>query len=731
MSLQDLIKIGQKNWLLILLTGFLAAFAAFYLTKDQKLNYTSKAVVSTGIVKAFSIENTTTGNKIDREYTINEIENLISLATAYATMEELATRLLTHYMSLQSPDPEWLEPSTFQLLQEEVFTPEFRATAPLDTSYEATYQRLVELRQRMESNPVRQLLYSDDDYFGIDKLIAEVKVYRKGNSDLLQFVYTANDKAISKQTLEVLIAIFMQKHQEQKKKNSSSLVDFFAEAKQSSADQLKEAEQRLLDFQIQNNIINYYEQTRSIAFQKEDLDDLYFKEDMELQSAKASLTRLEEQLEGRVRLAKIKEGLTQKQQEYAQVAEKLAQFDILNANPASADAAERLALQRQLDNLKKDISTYVQNMYQMERTPEGINTQNLLNEWLQVLIEREESNARISIIEQRQQDFEQIYGQFAPWGSQLKKIEREINLSEEAYLENLHSYNQAMLHMQNNILASKLELLDPPYYPADEENTQRVIMVALALIGGMIMTFAALIVLWLLDNSMRQPLQAAEKIGLEVAGVLPYLGKKVRFNKKYARLLQAMEQSLMLIGQHIQVETLENAAPTKVVLLGSLRPQEGKSFLGFRLAEVLRGNRYKVLFLQPDHTATAVESAYHDDNATYFPSVWRRESEVWSRFDVVLIELPALLSGQYPVDLMQEADISFLVCHAGRSWQLADEQALKTALKAFSRPVKLVFNAVTKDALVEFLGTDPIALTHASDHKAQLFQLQQKERRNA
>lgn len=731
MRIQDVIKIGQKNWLLILLTGFLAAFATFYLTQDQKLNYTSKALVSTGIVKAFSIENTSTGNKIDREYTINEIENLISLATAYATIEELATRLLAHYMSLEAPDAKWLEPSTFQVLQEEVFTPEFRAFAPIDTSYEATYRRLVELRQEIESNPVRQLLYSDEDYFGIDKLIAEVKVYRKGNSDLLQFVYTANDKAISKQTLEVLIALFMQKHQEQKQKNSSNLVNFFADAKQASANELKEAEQRLLDFQIQNNIINYYEQTRSIAFQKEDLDDLYFKEDMKLQSAKASLHRLEEQLEGRVRLAKIKEGLTLKQQEYAQVAEKLAKFDILNATPETSDVSERLILQRQLETLKKDISAVVQNMYQMERTPEGVNTQNLLNEWLQALIEQEESNARLSIIEQRQQEFEQIYGQFAPWGSQLKKIEREISLSEEAYLENLHSYNQAMLHMQNNILASKLELLDPPYYPADEENTQRVILVGLALVGGMMLTFAALIVLWLLDNSMRQPLQAAEKIGLELAGVLPYLGKKTRFNKKYTRLLQATEQALMLIGQQIQVETLDKEKASKVVLLCSLRPQEGKSFLGFRLAEVLRSSRYKVLFLQPDHTAASVESAYHDDNSTYYPGVWQRDTELWPRFDIILIELPALLGGQYPVDLMQQADFSFLLCHAGRSWQLADEQALKTALKAFNRSVKLVFNAVSKDALVEFLGADPIALTHASDHKAQLFQLQQKERKNA
>ena len=50
-------------------------------------------------------------------------------------------------------------------------------------------------------------------------------------------------------------------------------------------------------------------------------------------------------------------------------------------------------------------------------------------------------------------------------GANLKRIEREISVSEQEFLEILHGLNLAKLKMQDNELSSNIKPVDQPFYP--------------------------------------------------------------------------------------------------------------------------------------------------------------------------------------------------------------------------------------------------------------------------
>jgi succinoglycan biosynthesis transport protein ExoP len=55
----------------------------------------------------------------------------------------------------------------------------------------------------------------------------------------------------------------------------------------------------------------------------------------------------------------------------------------------------------------------------------------------------EENEAKLSVIMKRLNSFDDLYKELAPVGSNLKRIEREVDINEKEYLSILHGLNMA------------------------------------------------------------------------------------------------------------------------------------------------------------------------------------------------------------------------------------------------------------------------------------------------
>ncbi len=711
MTLIDFLKLIAQHLWLMLLVAVLMGGTVFVLTMDSKKSYTSKTVINTGLVSSYNIENSGSDSKVDREYANNELMNLLTLASAYETMEELSAKLIAQYLMLREPDPQWVTTENFIEIQKEL--PTALRDILVDSTLEQTYQNVLQYSKSGRGNPVDELMHSDKEYFGVDYLKKQLKAERKVASDLLEFTYTTSDPAICQQTLYLFSNVFIEKQRILKESQSTSVLDFFKRATDETAAQLRSAEEKLLNFQVDNKIINYYEQTRFIADRKEDLDQEYFKENMEMQAMQSALASIETQLNGKIKLSQLNDELLEKRKELTLVAEMLAKQELLHNDAISKDLSKLQALRVRFDELQQDIKNYAQKAYTVNQTPDGVATKDLLQKWLDQVVLMEKAKARIHAYGQRQHEFGEIYNQFAPWGSSLKKIEREISLAEDAYLENLHSYNQARLHLQNTIMSANLRVLDAPFYPTEAAGSKRLIFVIVSFMAGFVLVLALVIALEFLDNTLKHPIEAVKTIGIPLLGILPkFPATKARNRHKidYDFLQHRATEQLV---QHINLETFSVQKTPKQILLVSTREQEGKTFAISLIINELRGLMDRVLYLYP---ASATLESHRDDlpynkDASFLHKInWQdllNENHNWNEYDYIFLEMPGLLAAQYPIQLVSQADLVILATRSNRSWNAADKKAIQALKMCIKSPIRLLLNGVPEVALEDSFGEIP------------------------
>lgn len=711
MTLLEFLKLLAQHLRLMLVVAVLLSGTVFILTMNGKKNYTSKTVINTGLVSSYNIENHDSDSKVDREYANNELMNLITLATAHETMEELSAKLIAQYLMIKKPDPQWVTSENFKEIQEVL--PTSVRDILVDSTLEQTYHNVLQYSKNGLGNPVDNLIHSDQEYFGVDYLKKQLKADRKIASDLLEFTYTTTDPAICQRTLLIMSEIFIAKQRDLKENQSTSVLDFFKRATDETAAQLRAAEEKLLNFQVENKIINYYEQTRFIADRKEDLDEQFFKENMEMQAMQSALTSIEGQLNGKIKISQLNDDLLEKRKELTLVAEMLAKYELLGTDQSTINPTKLLALRTRFDELQHAIKDYAQKAYNINQTPEGVATRDLLQKWLDQMVMMEKAKARIHAYGQRQEEFGQIYSQFAPWGSSLKKIEREIALAEDAYLENLHSYNQARLHLQNTLMSANLRLLDAPYYPTEAVGSKRMMLVIVAFLAGFMLVFALVIALEFLDNTLKNPTEAAKIIGVRMLGILPKFPSSEKQNRQRVDYEFIRRRSVEQLVQHVNLETMPVQKTPKQVLIGSTREQEGKTFVTNLIVNHLRTAMNRVLYIHPFSDTQPA----HRDNAFYLPdSQFPRKTDWqslladgvnWDDFDYIFLEIPGLLAGQYPIQLVNQADLVVLTTRSNRSWNAADKKALDALKKCIKSPIRLIINGVQESALEASLGEIP------------------------
>lgn len=715
MTLVQFLRTLSRYFALMALSGAVAAAVVFRLTQNAKKEYQSHTLINTGLVSGYNIESQQVG-RIDYAYTNNEMENIIGMAKSRETLETLGNQLLAEALLLEQPSDTLLGRPAFDELRTTI-PASMRAELAVPGNLAQTVLNIARLRSLPGDNPVKTLLNGKHDLFGIEHL-QTIVVRREGNSDMIRIAYTTSDPAMCRFTIARLSDLFIHKHRTVKEGQSADVLAFFERATRESAADLSAREDNLLDFMVQNKIINYYEQTRYIAAAKEELDEFYFKELMKLAAADSSRRNLESRLESRVRLPEINHTLLALREQLSGVNTRLAALEIESLTDTVAQPGKSnlsASLSRQADQLKSDLRKTADATFAVQRTPEGVETAEMLHRWLDQWLEVEQTLARLDVLRQRKQEFERIYSQFAPWGSKLKRFEREIDVSERAYLENLHAYNQARLHKHNTLMASNLRIVDAPYLPAHPNASKRMMLVIVAFLAGFSLVLGAVLARELLDNTIATPERAVAASGLPFATAFPHLPTRWAKHPKVdypAILTRATDQLL----QHVKLSLRQQPArqqPARITLI-STREGEGKSFVAGKLVEKIRAGGEKVLWLRPPNSAPAD----HPDNVVYpiddaffekHPESGRLNNPAYPEtpYAFVVTELPALLTGNYPVDYLAGTDCAMLVARANRTWNPADSRTLGTLEQVINKKPLLVLNDAAPDNMESAIGEIP------------------------
>ncbi|MCS5491096.1 GumC family protein [Algoriphagus limi] len=644
-------------------TAFFLAITVGYFSLQNKKEYKSHTLLNTGLISGYNIESSK-GNRIDYAYTNNEIDNLINLATSLETNRELSARLFAELVfQAQNSEATLLDDNNGELeaLLESVAQSGIKGNSP-----EKLLVAIKEKRDSDKGNEIYKLTYSKNPLIGVEQL-ETIKVFREGSSDMIRMEYTSIDPFLSKRTLELLTEIFIDKQKNIKEGQSDTVIQFFEEATQKTLDRLQNAEDELLSFRVKNQIINYYEQTRFIAGNREELDKKY-QEQLQIQAgAKSSLTRMENEISDKKTLARLQNQISKSQDQIADYNFALMELNLIDRGQGDFQSAVlKEELEQKINILKAEMMSNTADVVDHNHTTDGVPTTNILTQWLNSVITYEEATAQIQVMQNRMREYDQIYDRFAPLGSTLRRLESEIDVAEREYLENLHSYNQARLHKYNMMMSTNLKVIDFPYYPAQPEKSKAAMMVILSFLVGLVLPAGLVVTMEILDGSLKTPRNASEQTGLKLAGIMPQYPK--RPEKHPVDFDQLSRQALNLFIQELRILAQDK---TKVrVNFASILPGEGKSIL---IASV------------KDHLSE------------YFP-------QYKDQFE--LNEIPSLL--HHPFDMeVQEGDIFLLVARADRKWTEADQHALKVFKKFIGKKPLLFLNHVRTDIMEEITGEVP------------------------
>jgi len=811
MDIIDFIRILRRHIVLLLVTPVILAALVAYMTRKPDLKFNSETTLYTGIATGSSVELDKT---ITAQTSNTAFDNLINLIKSRETQQEVAIRLLAQHLSLDKADPRYITAKNFAELKR--ITPAFISrlvvknngksgkkgqtliaapdNAASDTSanktfsfyavndsispswlpastsqaaFKQTVKNLTDYLESSDTNFIYKLLNYSHPHYSISALSA-VKVQRIGLSDLVNLKYENDDPAICQQTLEFLTQVCIINYRNFKENRSDAVVKYFEFQLKDAAAKLSVAEDKLLKFNTDNNIINYYEQSKAVAGVKEQLDMDYNNKRVILAGVQAAITRLEEKLGNQQQI----------QLKSAKIIELRNQLGALSYRMVSLETKDSIdikdiqnlaALKVQSEKLKDELKVAVGELYKFGNSTDGLPVNSILSDWITNVIEAENIKAGLVVMAQRIIEFQKQYAIYAPAGANLKRIEREISVAEREFLEILHSLNEAKLKMQDNELSSNLKAIDPPYFPLSPTPNKRSMLVIIGALVGFLIVLISVLLMEYLDDSLRNPQRGSKRLKLPLLGIFPKILLKVQNIKFLFITNRLLEIAIQNIELYLQVSKSEKN--TKTLLVFSTIGGEGKSVIVANLAEKLKKQGKKVMVLDFSHQALLKtetnQIGYQDALPQNKPAVKAKsrqrasiislmlgypdtridtespflvtpetrfekgeyfEYNVNEKFysvknyteileqnafdlafvpDYVIIELPPILYFPYPVALVSDADIPIMVCRSNRVWSHADQAALDVLLKLTEKQTHFILNGVELPVIETVLGDLP------------------------
>ncbi len=768
MKIIDFVRLILKHLLLLLLVPVVLASMVILLTKNPTFEYSSQTILYTGIA---------TGSSIEMDKTFNyqasnaAFDNLINIINSRETQEEVAIRLLAQHLMLPEANPRYISKTFYDQLKNKVPADLYKyvvkenkaGTSAVDTNdpdkvlfppeinrsdYEKTVKNLMTLMKSSNTNFVYELLNYEDEHYSL-KALSKITAIRISSSDLIKLSYTVNDPGICQQTLAIYNRVCISNYKYIKENRSDAVVKYFEAQLENARQKLTAAEDILLEFNKASNIINYYEQSKAVAVVKEDMDVDYNKKLADLAGIEASTLRLEDKLKIQEVIQQKTNNILEKKKQIGDINFKIA---LTKAKFESSNSEEDLAkiagLNQQAEALSNDIKKNVNELYSYQNSIDGLPLTKILPEWMNNVVEAENIKAKIKVINGQNKQFQEKYANYAPAGATIKRIEREISVSEQGYLEILHGLNLAKLKLQDNELTSNLKAIDPPFYPLSPNPTKRsLLIIAAAFLGGLF-TLGIIFIMEYFDDTLRNSKIASKKLGMNSLGMMPKLildPGSINLPYIQNRLIEIITQNIL---QYFGTHCTEKR--TKTIVVFSTQKMEGKTVIAGNIAKTLKQEGKKIVLLTYDGTKKTVKKqkkfsvlskilGYTDPRIDYDNpfladlSSYLDPSEYYSyimdsRFynaqnfsdildqnnitlnftpDFVIIELPALIDYIYPIELLNKADLDILVCRSNRVWSDADKSAMKNILAASESKINFIINGVNINEIESVLGELP------------------------
>lgn len=612
-----------RYWLLwgtLFVTGLV-----IYFTQFLPYSYTVKSSLYAGITNSTSLD----GASINFSVVTATFDNLISIAKSRGTLEKVSLRLLANSLTYgeEWKDNQYIQSKHYrQLLQ---MTPKEVLALVDRKDVEKTLANLTAYRKEANNNFVYSIFNRPVAFYSATALDG-INIRRVNNSDILEISYTSADPGITQKTVSILIDELIKAYEILRFKSTNDVIAYFEEQVRLAKIKLNEEEDDLMKYNVQERVINYGEETKSLAGTRYEVEDRLEEAERIYEGAIALRKMLDEKMDIRAQIIRNNTNLLQELNKVSMLNQSIMEQEIF-----ISDRNENKKLQKEKEALRKaenKISHISDNLNEFNFTKEGVGIEDMVTEWLAALVNEAKAKAELDVLKRRQQDIFDQYSHMSPIGTQISRKERAIGIAEDNYRTQLSGLADANLRLKNiEMSTSNLQTVAPPAYPLTDNGRKRLIYILIAFAGSFIFITTYFLLIEILDRTLRDPYRSRRLSGLPVIAAFNGIS-----NLKYRGFLKACNRMAAAYSCNRLNKYLKVGQPTVISLL-SVNSREGKSFLAKYFMEHWKSEGLCVRLVTYDYDFEVANKNYVQ--AQQLSDFWV-PNEAEQTPDIILVEYP-------------------------------------------------------------------------------------------
>lgn len=689
-NIPDFLRTVWRNKWLVILVPIICAAATYFLVKDLPKKYKSSVQLSTGITDRS--REILSGDQLDYFRVSQQFGNIIELMRTKRVLNILSIQLVLH--DLQDPS------NAFTPLPEEIVSLSQRGLEEVISIFKEKQ------RNNAFITPMDNGKYPLFDWVRImgydEKSISEnLAIYRYGESDFINIDYVSESPDLSAFAVNTISKefIFYYSHvTSNSRRNTLSLLDSILQAKKTI---MEEKNAHLKQFKAGSGVLDLAAQS-----------DMIYQQIAQQENRKSQLMGEIESLRGGIRsiTEKLNAGnlnntsTIKENNEIIQLGRQLDQANRRyfenNFNPADKRVIDSLEMLR----TSKIAALSRQSPVNAEEVRRG-----LLKEKsdLEIALARAENS--MSTINSELGTLRARFGAMMPADAGVQNLQRETDLAIKEYTDAMNKYNQAALEKSAMLNLAIVE----SGFPGPPEPSKVKQLTAISWFASLVFILTILLVLSLLDHSIKTSSQLAAITGKPVIGGI----NRIRDSEKDLRVIwdESNEREdhvfyrdlLRSLRFELDKSLSENE---NVIGVTSLSDGEGKTFLTSSLAYAFALISKKVLLIGDNYPnlTELISNKQQNENQAFESFLVKKEIKtedmitvlsknpdnksllelkdsnslkaafdvLKKQFDIIIIDLNSLRSISQVKEWLSFTDKSVAVFEAGKQIGARDKQFL-------------------------------------------------------
>lgn len=682
-----------RYWLLwgsLLVVGLV-----IYFTQFLPYSYTVESSLYAGVTNEVSID----GSTVSGTMVNGTFDNLINIAKSQGTLSKVSVRLLANALTYGEEwnDNHFIQAKHYRLLLQE--TPKEVLALVDRKSVEKTTENLFKYRNENSNNFVYAKFNRPGQFYSAQAL-DEIIVERAGVSDIINLTYTSADPGMTQQTLIILIDELSKAYEVLRFKSTNDVIKYFEEQVRLAKIRLNEEEEALMQYCVQERVINYNEETEALSATRYAVDDRLELAMREYEGTVALRKMLDEKMDIRSQIIRNNTNLLQQLDKISKLNQSIMEDEIFISDNISNSSEELRQKKEALKKAENNVSHISDNLNEFNFSKEGVGIQDMVSEWLKALINEAKANAELKVLKNRQQDIFDQYSHMSPVGTQVTRKERAIGIAEDNYRTQLKGLADANLRLKNiEMNTSNLQDITHPEYPLNDNGRKRFIYILVAFLGSIVFITTYFLIIELLDRTLRDPIRSKRLTGLSTIAAFNGVS-----NLKFRGFLKACNR-LAAAYSCRQLNRYITPDHPAVFSLFSMEPGEGKSYLSKYFANYWEEQGLNVRIVKAGVDFEADSVSYIE--AQQLSDFWI-PNDAEKHPDVILVEYPAISQASLPLPVLQQADANLLIANAYRLWGSSDTTTFAPIKEAIgSTPLYLYLNNADREVVESFTGELP------------------------